>query len=36
MWFNYDKETDWRVESSATSLAAFKSAFVGDAYYVWK
>lgn len=25
-WFNYNKETDWRVNSSATSLAAFKTA----------
>jgi beta-mannanase len=24
-WFNQNKETDWRVESSATSLAAFKT-----------
>ncbi len=25
-WFNINKETDWRVESSAASLAAFKAA----------
>ncbi len=25
-WFNINKETDWRVESSQTSLAAFKAA----------
>jgi len=25
-WFNYNKETDWRVNSTATSLAAFKTA----------
>lgn len=24
VWFNRDKETDWRVESSATSLAAYQ------------
>ena len=24
-WFNYDKETDWRVESSPGSLAAFRA-----------
>jgi hypothetical protein len=23
VWFEYDKETDWRVESSSASLAAF-------------
>jgi hypothetical protein len=22
-WFEFNKETDWRVESSSTSLAAF-------------
>jgi endoglucanase len=26
VWFNANKECDWRVESSSTSLAAFKSA----------
>jgi beta-mannanase len=35
VWFNYKKETDWRVESSASALSAFKSAFVNDAYFVW-
>ncbi|MDO8736605.1 MAG: Ig-like domain-containing protein [Thermoleophilia bacterium] len=25
-WFNYNKETDWRVSSSAASLQAFKTA----------
>jgi hypothetical protein len=23
-WFDYNKETDWRVDSSGASLAAFK------------
>ncbi|QJR34673.1 glycoside hydrolase family 26 protein [Gemmatimonas groenlandica] len=36
MWFNMNKETDWRVESSASSLAAFRSAFVGDPVFAWK
>ena len=22
-WFDYDKETDWRIDSSDTALAAF-------------
>ena len=35
VWFDYDKETDWRVNSSPASLAAFKSAFVGSAGFVW-
>ena len=26
IWFNEDKETDWRLESSASSLAAFREA----------
>ncbi|MFZ2887327.1 MAG: glycosyl hydrolase [Minisyncoccia bacterium] len=26
VWFNVDKETDWRISSDAASLAAFKSA----------
>jgi hypothetical protein len=26
VWFNYDKERDWRVESSAASLTAFREA----------
>ncbi len=26
VWFNEDKETDWRLESSASSLAAFREA----------
>ncbi|WP_089335455.1 glycoside hydrolase family 26 protein [Blastococcus mobilis] len=25
LWFNYDKETDWRVQSSPDSLAAFRA-----------
>jgi hypothetical protein len=36
VWFNYNKETDWRVESSAASLAAFKAAFASDPYFVWR
>jgi hypothetical protein len=35
IWFNYNKETDWRVESSTASLTAFKSSFVNDAYFAW-
>jgi beta-mannanase len=27
-WFNYNKETDWRVNSSTTSLTAYKNAVV--------
>lgn len=26
MWFNYDKETDWRIQSSSGSLRAFREA----------
>lgn len=29
-WFNEDKETDWRIESSSTSLAAFKQGVHAD------
>jgi hypothetical protein len=36
IWFNMNKETDWRVESSSTSLNAFRAAFAGDAYFVWR
>lgn len=35
VWFNMNKETDWRVESSASSLNAFKSAFVNNSAYLW-
>jgi hypothetical protein len=35
IWFNYNKETDWRVESSTASLNAFRSAFVNDSYFAW-
>ena len=35
IWFNYNNETDWRVESSAASVSAFKSSFVNDPYFVW-
>ena len=30
VWFNYDKETDWRVESSGAALSSFKASFVAD------
>lgn len=36
IWFNMNKETDWRVESSAASLSAFKSSFVNNSAYLWK
>jgi beta-mannanase len=36
VWFNYNKETDWRAESSMAALDAFRSAFAGNAYYVWR
>ena len=36
IWFNMNKETDWRVESSAGSLAAFKSAFVSSPAFIWR
>ena len=36
IWFNMNKETDWRVESSPASLEAFKAAFVNNANYLWK
>lgn len=36
VWFNYAKETDWRVESSAASLDAFRTAFAGGGAYVWR
>jgi beta-mannanase len=29
VWFEFDKETDWRVESSAASLAAFVKGLSG-------
>ncbi|MGA2666911.1 MAG: glycosyl hydrolase [Patescibacteria group bacterium] len=29
-WFNENKETDWRIQSSASSLEAFKNAAQGD------
>ncbi len=32
VWFNQNKETDWRIESSATTQAAFASA-IGSARY---
>ena len=36
IWFNMNKETDWRVESSASSLNAFRSSFVNNSAYLWK
>jgi hypothetical protein len=30
VWFNEDKETDWRIESSSDSLQAFRSWFTED------
>lgn len=35
VWFNYNKETDWRIESSAAATSAFKSAFTTDPFFVW-
>ena len=35
IWFNMNKETDWRVESSASSLNAFKTSFVNNPAYLW-
>ena len=35
VWFDYDKETDWRVASSAGSLGAFRQAFTSDSRFVW-
>jgi len=32
-WFNINKERDWRIESSASSEAAFKSS-VSDSYFI--
>jgi beta-mannanase len=35
-WFNYNKETDWRVESSPAATTAFHTAFVRDSTsFVW-
>ena len=35
IWFNVNKETDWRVESSTPSLDAFKAKFVNNPVYIW-
>ena len=35
IWFNYNKETDWRVESTTASLDAFRSAFA-QTPFVWR
>lgn len=32
IWFNEDKETDWRIESSPGAQAAFSSAVANPAY----
>ena len=34
-WFNINKETDWRINSSAAAQSAFRTA-MSDAYYVGK
>lgn len=36
IWFNMNKETDWRVESSTSALNAFKASFVGNSNYLWR
>jgi len=33
IWFNVNKERDWRIESSASSLASFKNA-ISDPYFL--
>ena len=35
VWFNVAKETDWRVESSASALASFKANFGDTSRYAW-
>ncbi|MDF1504146.1 glycosyl hydrolase [Roseisolibacter sp. H3M3-2] len=35
IWFNYDKETDWRVESTTASLDAFRTAFAAPGF-AWR
>jgi beta-mannanase len=35
VWFNEAKETDWRVQSSAAALAAFKASFGDTSRYAW-
>lgn len=32
VWFDYNKRADWRIESDAAALAAFRSAVAGPAY----
>jgi hypothetical protein len=32
VWFDINKETDWRIDSSPESLAAFKDAVAGDGW----
>lgn len=32
VWFDIDKETDWRIDSSPESLAAFREAVSGDGW----
>jgi hypothetical protein len=36
VWFNVTKETDWRVESSSSSLAAFRSPCAAGAPFAWR
>jgi hypothetical protein len=35
VWFNINKETDWRINSSAAAQASFKTA-LADSYYIGK
>lgn len=35
IWFNENKEADWRVDSSAASLAAFREVVASPAYQGW-
>ena len=32
VWFDYEKETDWRIESSAASVAAFAAGVAEPRY----
>ncbi|MFH1710486.1 MAG: glycosyl hydrolase [bacterium] len=34
IWFNVNKESDWRVDSSAESLSAFRASMTNEAYYL--
>ncbi|MCX5749794.1 MAG: glycosyl hydrolase [Candidatus Saganbacteria bacterium] len=35
-WFNIDKETDWRIQSSASAKQAMKDAMTGSKYFISK